>query len=417
MTQRRRAQKKKKPLVLSLFTGAGGLDLGLEAAGFSIRLCVEVDEDARKTLKTNRRGWRLAEPGDVHKIDAKSLLAQAGVQPRQIDLLAGGPPCQPFSKSAYWANGGAQGLRDPRAETLREYIRIIEMVLPRSILLENVRGLASGDKKGGGLRLIENAFRSINYRHGTNYRPQVIQLNAADYGVPQFRERVFIVASIDGRQLDMWKPTHGMGEGLLPYRTAWDAIGDLDRNTWPEELNPMGKWAALLPSIPEGQNYLWHTPRSNGQPLFGWRTRYWSFLLKLAKNQPSWTIQAQPGPATGPFHWRNRMLSMEELARLQTFPRDYRVEGNRRSAQRQLGNAVPCAIGELLGLEIRRQFFDHSVRRYLKLIPAQRKDCPPPARTERVLPCYLSLRGKHKDHPGTGRGPGARRRERIEARA
>ena len=81
-----------------------------------------------------------------------------------------------------------------------------------------------------------------------------------------------------------------------------------------------GKWADLLPTIPEGQNYLWHTNRGGGSQLFGWRTRYWSFLLKLAKNLPSWTIQAHPGSSIGPFHWRNRKLSVPEMCRLQTFP-------------------------------------------------------------------------------------------------
>ncbi|MGH8069990.1 MAG: DNA cytosine methyltransferase, partial [Candidatus Entotheonellia bacterium] len=130
------------------------------------------------------------------------------------------------------------------------------------------------------------------------------------------RERVFILASIDGQTLKAPLPTHGEGNGLEPYHTAWDAIGDLDKEDWPLELEVTGKWAALLRSIPEGKNYLWHTPRGGGEPLFGWRTRYWSFLLKLSKRHPSWTIQAEPGPATGPFHWRNRMLSIEELARV-----------------------------------------------------------------------------------------------------
>ena len=108
------------------------------------------------------------------------------------------------------------------------------------------------------------------------------------------------------------------------------------------------------------------------QPLFGWRTKFWSFLLKLAKDRPSWTIQAEPGPATGPFHWKSRLLSIEELCRLQTFPRGYEIQGDRRSAQRQVGNAVPSAIAELLGLEIRRQFFGERVRRTLRLLPTRR---------------------------------------------
>jgi DNA (cytosine-5)-methyltransferase 1 len=166
----------------------------------------------------------------------------------------------------------------------------------------------------------------------------------------------------------------------------------------------------LLKSIPEGHNYLWHTPRGGGAHLFGWRTRYWSFLLKLSKNRPSWTIQAEPGPATGPFHWRSRLLSIEELARLQTFPDSYRIFGARASAHRQAGNAVPCAIGELLGLEIRRQFLGERVRKTLKLIPSHREDCPPPERARPIPKRYHKLRGAHPDHPGSGRGPAARNR-------
>src|SRR6185312_12245754 len=109
-----------------------------------------------------------------------------------------------------------------------------------------------------------------------------------------------------------------------------------------------GKWADLLPSIPPGMNYLWHTDRGGGEPLFGWRRRYWSFLLKLAPDQPSWTIQAQPGPATGPFHWDNRRLTGREMARLQTFPDDIQITGSLADAQRQIGNAVPSLLAEVL---------------------------------------------------------------------
>ncbi len=401
--------------VISLFSGAGGLDLGLEAAGFKTRLCVEIDEDARATLKLNRPGWPLSQPGDIHELNPVQVLAQAGLKPRQVTLLAGGPPCAPFSKSGYWSRGDSARLKDPRAKTLTAYLRVVETALPVVLLLENVKGLAF-DGKDEGLQLLRQEIAAINARQRTNYVPQIVHMNAADYGVPQIRERIFVVAHIDGAPFVTPPPTHKNSEAsaqerLLPYLTAWDAIGDLDFEVCPEELQPTGKWAALLPTVPEGKNYLWHTPRSGGMPLFGWRTRYWSFLLKLAKNQPSWTIQAEPGPATGPFHWKNRLLSVAELRRLQTFPDDYQIEGDRRSVQRQIGNAVPCAIGELLGLEIRRQFLRTRVRRELKLIPARRPRCPRPHRLRSVPTRYACLKRKHRDHPGTGRGPGARRRQ------
>ena len=399
--------------VLSLFSGAGGLDLGLEEAGFDPVLCVEIDEDSRATLKQNRPEWRLANPGDIQALKSDEILSQAGIKPRELRLLAGGPPCQPFSKSAYWSNGYGLRLHDPRAYTLRGYVRVVEAALPDVLLLENVKGLAY-KKMDEGIKLLHQELAAINRRYGTSYALQEIHLNTAAFGVPQMRERLFLVASVDGRRLELPLPTHGEGDRLKRYLTAWDAIGHLDRETWSPELNPTGRWAALLPSIPEGHNYLWHTPRNEqkgSEPLFGWRTRYWSFLLKLAKIRPSWTIQAEPGPATGPFHWRSRLLSIEELCRLQTFPDDYEIVGARRSAHRQVGNAVPSAIAELLGLEIRRQLFGEKVRNSLRLIPPARLDCPTPAAPSRVPYQYLHLRGRHSEHPGTSLGPGARRRE------
>jgi DNA (cytosine-5)-methyltransferase 1 len=347
------------------------------------------------------------------------LLRQAGLKPRQLTLLAGGPPCQPFSKSMYWSTGDSPRLRDSRAKTLYAYLDVVEATLPHVLLLENVKGLAF-DGKNEGLRLLERGLRRINGEHSTSYAPQTITLNAADYGVPQIRERVFVLASVDGRQIEMPTPTHGDGPSMEPVLTAWDAIGELDVDSWPADLDASGRWAGLLPSVPEGQNYLWHTPRNaenGGEPLFGWRTRFWSFLLKLAKAQPSWTIQADPGPATGPFHWKSRLLSIEEMCRLQTFPRDYMIVGARRSAHRQVGNAVPSAISELLGLELRRQLCGDRVRRSLRLLPERAPECPPAERVSRVPRQYLSLRAEHHEHPGTGLGPAARRRARAESRA
>lgn len=402
-----------RPTTLSLFTGAGGMDLGLEAAGFKPVLCVEVDEDSRATLKKNRPGWRLADPGDIHALPPDEIFRQAGIKPGELRLLAGGPPCQPFSKSAYWANGNGSRMQDPRALTLRAYLRVVDAALPEVLLLENVKGLAYKDKDEG-IKLLRRELAAINRRHGTGYASQELHVNTAAYGVPQMRERLFLIATVDGRSLELPSPTHGDGDGLEPYQTAWDAIGHLDHGTWPPELNPRGQWAALLPSIPEGQNYLWHTPRNGekgSEPLFGWRTRYWSFLLKLAKSKPSWTIQAAPGPATGPFHWRSRLLSIEELCRLQTFPDGYEIVGSRLSAHRQIGNAVPSAIAEFLGLEIRRQLFGERVRRKLRLIPGARTDCAPPVRPAGVPKQYLNRRRRHRDHPGAGLGPGALQRE------
>ena len=166
----------------------------------------------------------------------------------------------------------------------------------------------------------------------------------------------------------------------------------------------------LLPSIPEGSNYLWHTPRGGGQPLFGWRTRYWSFLLKLTKNRPSWTIQAQPGPAIGPFHWKSRRLSTPELCRIQTFPDGLRFSCSRTEVQRMIGNAVPSLLAEILAQEIRAQLLGgRRTSAPPKFVPPDRGIPPSPEQVAPVPRSYLSLRGEHADHPGTGRGKGAMR--------
>lgn len=399
---------------ISLFTGAGGLDLGLEAAGFTTLLCVEEDESARKTVSLNRPSWQLSDPGDIHELTPRKILAQAGARKGEVTVLAGGPPCQPFSKSGYWRSGDTARLRDPRARTLRAYLAMLESALPEVLLLENVAGLAYSGKSEG-LRLLQQGIKKVNRARRTSYKLQVLHINSADYGVPQLRERVFLLAHRDGRCVDMPSPTHGDPEAinpdLEPYRTAWDAIGDLDTRTWPTELDPTGSYAGLLPSIPEGWNYLWHTRRGGGEPLFGWRKRYWSFLLKLAKSKPSWTIQAKPGPSTGPFHWRNRRLSIRELCRLQTIPDEYVISGTYPAAHRQAGNAVPPLIGELLGNTVRSQLLGHRPRRRLSLLQDARPHCPRAQPSRAVPEEFLALRGEHSDHPGTGKGPGARRRE------
>ncbi len=201
-------------------------------------------------------------------------------------------------------------------------------------------------------------------------------------------------------------------EALPPHRTAWDALADTQPDSG-EDLSVRGKWGDLLASIPEGRNYLWHTDRGGGKPLFGWRRRYWSFLLKLAKSRPSWTIQAQPGPAIGPFHWANRRLSIRELCRLQTFPDDVFIAGDRGSVQRQIGNAVPSLLAEVLGREIRTQLLESRPARVagaLKLLPLDRSPAPPAERVRPVPKRYWGLLGRHSPHPGTGKGHAASQR-------
>lgn len=407
---------------ISLYTGVGGLDFGFEAAGFRTSVAVEMDAASCRTMRLNRR-WPVLE-GDIHEISSNVILETAGLRPGEADVLIGGPPCQPFSKSSYWVSGDSRRLDDPRADTLTAYLRVLRDARPRMFLLENVAGLAYKGKDEG-MRHLVRGIDSINRAVGTNYRFSWRVLNTAGYGVPQIRERVFLVGSRDGANFEFPSYTHGEpGEDELlacavePYRTAWDALGDLPADPEDDNLRMGGYWAELLPTIPEGQNYLWHTNRGGGKSLFGWRTRYWSFLLKLAKNRPSWTIQAQPGASIGPFHWRNRRLSAQEMCRIQTFPDGLIFDCGRGDLQKMLGNAVPSLVTEVLAWEMRRQFLgDRKSRKPLKLLPPKRKQVPPAERILAVPAKYRHIVGHHDDHPGEGRGAGAKRRKKGEDQA
>ena len=399
---------------ISLYTGAGGLDLGFEAAGFSTRVAVEMDDDCVTTLRANR-DWQVIHRS-IHDTSSAQILRHAGLAPGEADVLIGGPPCQPFSKCGYWATGDAKRLEDPRASTVEAYLRVLRDTRPRAYLMENVAGLAFKGKDEG-IRLIRRIIAAINREQGTEYGVELLVINAADFGVPQLRQRAFLIGARDGTLFGALAPTHrpandGPVQLKLPpplrlptYRTAWDALWDLEADDSPE-LKVRGKWADLLPSIPEGQNYLFHTDRGSGLPLFGWRRRFWNFLLKLAKDQPSWTLTAQPGPATGPFHWKNRRLSARELCRLQTIPDEYPVLGSLSAVQRQVGNAVPSALAEGIGWEMRRRLFGeaHLAVANPSLIPARRSDIPEPEPVSPVAAKYLHLRGEHEAHPGTGKG-------------
>ncbi|HVA14811.1 MAG TPA: DNA cytosine methyltransferase [Stellaceae bacterium] len=396
---------------VSIFSGAGGLDYGFEAAGFQSRVCVDFDAEACATLRANR-AWPVIQ-ADVMELPAEDILRAAALEPGETDVLLGGPPCQPFSKSGYWWRGDALRLEDPRAGTLGRYLTIIRELRPRVVLFENVDAVGY-EGKDEGLQLLVDGLKAINVLTGTRYEPTIGLIDAADYGVPQHRTRLFLVAARDGRIFRFPNPSHSR-EDLLSgqtkreaFSTAWDAIGDLDSLSNEAGLELTGKWAQLLPSIPEGRNYLWHTSRGGGKPLFGWRTRFWSFLLKLAKDQPSWTIQAQPGPATGPFHWSNRLLSARELCRLQTFPDDVTIVGDRRSAQKQLGNAVPSLLAEVLARAIRSQLLNAPLADLPpRLLPTKRRPIPDPEKVALVPESYHFLSGKHAAHPGTGKGPSA----------
>jgi len=341
---------------VSLFSGAGGLDLGAEQAGFSVSVAVEWDDDAADTMEKNASPYFRAlrevlradlaplAVGDCRGITTAEILRAGGFgRGDRPDLLIGGPPCVAFSKSGFWLDWKRDGA-DPAADLLQAYTRVLAEARPRYFICENVyaltfRNRASGPAFSGLLKGIEAA--------GYRYRWAV--LNAADFGVPQLRPRLFIVGARKGDALPALPDPghHGSwerrrtGGGPLPHVTTGEALGGLIAEPEPEEI-VRGKWGHLLPEVPPGDNYLHFTARrGHPDPVFEWRSRYWSFLLKLDPDRPSPTIQAQPGPNVGPFHWENRRLRVPELRRLFTFPDDFVFVGKRSSIQSQLGNAVP----------------------------------------------------------------------------
>lgn len=335
---------------VSLFSGCGGLDLGLQQAGFDVLFASDSDARCAESHKVNFDGTNF-----VHlPVEALSEEHFASI-PRPIDLLAGGPPCPPFSKSRFYRKDKPRALDDPVGDaTISGYLRVLKILRPRAFLLENVPGLRY-KVHAEALEFIETQARELGYT--TNWAV----LNAADFGVPQIRFRFVMIGSLDGR-VEMPVPTHSKSPSEQPMGQPWLTAGDVLRDLDTEEnADDKGHFAGgrhhdLLREIPPGDNYLYFTAkRGHPAPVFEWRKRYWSFLLKLSPELPSWTIQARRSNNMGPFHWRNRILRIEEVKRLQTFPDDWHLSGRIEEQWRQVGNAVPPTLGEAVG----RRIADH----------------------------------------------------------
>ena len=337
-------------VAISLFAGAGGMDLGAERAGYRVQAAVELNPDAAATMEKNFD--HLVSPviqRDILAVPTRELLRAAGLKGRERpDLLIGGPPCTAFSKSGFWLDWKRAGL-DPDASLLQAYTRVLAEARPRYFVLENVYALTYNNRASR--PAFERLLREID---DAGYHCRAKVLNAANYGVPQLRPRLFIVGAPKGKPLpEHPEPTHGgswerqrTGNGERPHATSGDALRGLITDPEPEEV-VRGQYAHLLPLVPPGDNYLFFTlKRGHPDPRFEWRSRYWSFLLKLDPSKPSPTIQAHPGPNVGPFHWENRRLRVGELKRLFTLPEAFELVGSRSSVQAQIGNSVPPLLAE-----------------------------------------------------------------------
>lgn len=333
---------------LSLFSGAGGLDIGFHRAGFDIVAAVEIEPAYCASLKANvGPGREFGENLHVHCEDIRSfdpnVYANTGIR-----CVIGGPPCQTFS-AAGRRSGGVLGTDDERGQLFKAYCRVLAALEPEVFVFENVYGLP-GANGGGPWREIVESFSALGYDL------EATVLDAADYGVPQHRERLFIVGSRNG----LYRfplPTHGPDSGTgIPFVSVRDAIWDLQNENEPSHADLGGLYGHLLPLVPPGLNYSFFTAEMGyPQPLFAWRSKFHDLLYKVDPETPSRTLKARPGKFTGPFHWKNRYFTAVELKRLQSFPDEYELVGTPDRIIEQIGNSVPPRLAQTIARSVRAQ--------------------------------------------------------------
>ena len=339
---------------ISIFTGGGGLDLGLEAAGFQTHFENDIDPFSCATLQMGRiaaakRGLTLFDrsvvlAADVKTLDGALVLESSCLKKGEVNLLAGGPPCQAFS-----VFGNRKGRDDHRGQLVYEYFRLLSQIAPEAFLFENVYGLLTVEKGD----VFKMACRELQEpRKGLRYHLSILRLNAVNYGVPQFRDRIFIIGSRAGRTIKeidevTVDPRNHFGHGQLPFRTVADALRGLPR---PNERFPAN-----------------HTGRTHSDRII---ERYGSMdagerdhftrINKLDLTKPSYTIivGSDKGGGKGHIHpTEPREVTPRESARIQTFPDWWEFTGTVRHPIRQVGNAVPPLLGFAVGNAVREQIF------------------------------------------------------------
>lgn len=341
--------------VVSLFSGSLGLDLGLARTGrFKHLACVEMDPACCQTIRVNRNAGRI-DPGrlyqaDIERLDPRRVMRDFGLRPGDLDVLVGGPPCQSFSTA-----GNRGGVQDVRGLMLWQYLWFIEAMQPKCFVVENVSGLLSArlsdrDEKGS---LLRRFLRDLP----DEYRVDCFVMNAADYGVPQLRERVVLVGNRLGRIAAFPESTHGpAGSGLPPHRTLRDALASL-HDPSPVVLDFTAKRKRVLRMVPPGGNWRDLPPdiarEAMGKAYFGTGGRP-GWFRRLSWDRPCPTILTSPNRAmTSLCHPdETRPLSLAECAAIQGFPPDWVFAGTPAERYRQVGNAVPPALGQAAGLAV-----------------------------------------------------------------
>jgi len=352
------------PSVVSLFAGAGGTDVGLERAGWQTVLATDIDAACMATLQAAKQSGipvagqegathiketdlRLADVRDLSGDDLKPDGAPPGWRP---DLLAGGPPCQP------WSSAGLQkGLQDERGQLIDHFVRLTGELIPHFVLFENVRGLVTAigrtGKPGEVLTDIKKSFEDIGYATA------FATLNAADYGVAQRRVRLYMIATRDYRLPIFPEPTHARSEDLdlFSIRKSWVDLGsfinDLPVPDPNDFVRPTEGREAELSVLSPGTGLRTAGRTENNRPGGHWGYRQDSFVADLGL--PSRTIRAAATP-----DWirlsdgTHRRLTWKECAALQGFPYEWPFQGAISSKFRQIGNAVQADMAEVLGRSI-----------------------------------------------------------------
>jgi DNA (cytosine-5)-methyltransferase 1 len=341
--------------MISLFSGAGGLDLGLETAGFSTILATDIDEHSCATLNWGKaasadkpvpflRHAQIVLADVTSEGMAELVLEKAGCKRGEIALLAGGPPCQAFS-----VFGKRRGRSDPRGELVFHYLRLLAAIRPKAFVFENVYGLLTIE---GGKIFSELCERLAHPGKGIRYQLTVFRENAVNFGVPQFRDRVFIIGDRDGGTMRPFQPTAGenkpsLFESLLPWRTVRDAFRGL------------GCIGSPYPANHVGRVHSYRIKRRYADLRAGERDHH-TRINKLDLDRPSFTIivGSDKGGGKGHVHpIEPREVTPRESARIQTFPDWWAFSGTSRHPIRQVGNAVPPLFAAAVGNEIREQIF------------------------------------------------------------
>jgi len=314
-----------EPKILSLFSGCGGLDWGFHEAGYKTVWANDINEWAVKTFENNF-GENIITEKNIENIKPKKDKSIP-----DCDLIIGGFPCQDFS--VVWKQPGLDG---DRGNLYKSYLKFIDEKKPKAFVAENVKGLLTANK-GKAIKEILKGFRNA----GDGYLVKIQLYNFADYGVPQFRERVMIV----GVRLDTGfnfvhpAPTHGPGR-TNPYKTAEQALKGVEKvvDFNREEIKIAEKTRKLLERIPEGGNFK-DIPADDPDYVKGMISHVYR---RIKLNEPAKTIIAAGGGGTWGYHYPEpRPLCNRERARLQSFPDNFKFFGTVTEVRRQIGNAVP----------------------------------------------------------------------------